>query len=752
MSVKKQDRLADWVRSNPDLYRWDSITGLALQAGNTVLRQTHAAHLSRGDEISGISGQLDIDMTSITYHFADFQLSGPQVAVGRVSYENARLDMMAKLHGGTLVKAEQPYKVLSLSLHDALDSLELRQQVRLHGKDGELVLDLSQGEDVRLALSDYPAEQLQAGAWLQQQLPTEPEKLDYPMLAGPRDVPEQTLRALHLGTQADAQGNGDTLVVFASSQYGSEGEFPGDNSGFPRLLPTPPKASDAAELMSSMMLHRNAFITGFKGLLSGARFDDRYEAGQLVGVVAEEGQFQVPTTRYHSQDYEFEGQPFMLNATGGLEARFEQDWASQHWVTGCEIKFSCLRKGDEVPSEYKVTFELSLHHRFYLLASTEPEQGWLEGQFFSPWPEVPEARVVDGLPGNVDKELKDQVADFAAYTVKRAILLGMAQKLDPASPERWLQGLQFGAFGTLLPVTVEFPGAMSVSGTLGTAAFSILDDEVKVRAGLEHEFEVENPEQEVLTWTLEALADGPTHPGTINNGKYRAPPAHTLQGRSGQVLVIASNAAGERSVAVVTVLPRALAANPFITTIQAGTEQLLSAGALGSAPLDWKKVNEDPEQSGELTVEAGGRRCRYQAKAATPRQSDTYWLEQIEVQQEGTDEKQALHVLVLKRMPGLLVALAEQPQDNGSMQFVASVNGRQVDAKWALAVGTGSIDPDTGLYEPAPSGEQAPGILVFATFDSGDLGVFEGHQIMPLQVTRFKGLSNQLLMPQARAL
>jgi len=758
MSENNPSHLAEWLPANPDLLQWDSITGVALTAGNAALRLAHATHLSLGQEVAGIAGTLEIEMSNIAYHLAGYQLSGPQVEISRTAYESVQLDMFAELHGGTQVRAEAPYKVLSISEHDPLQSMALRQQVSAEFKDGALVLDVSKGEDMRLAVSDAATEQVLAGEWLRQQLTAQPGKLDYLLVGGEQGQPALALKSARLGAQADGDGKGDTLVVFASSQYGRDGDLP-NVDGFPRLLADPPEPDAAVQLLSSRLLHRNAFVAGFTQMLEGGRFCDRFEDGQLVEVVADAGTLAVPPTVYQSSQYTFTGEAFRVDALGGLAATFELDMATQQWNGQCTIAFSCLPHGAEVPLEFTAEFELSLRHRLYLLANPDPSQGWLEGQFFSPWPEAQEARALRGLPeGEENEQLRWQAEDFAAYAVKRAILLALAQKLDGAPAQRWLSAL---AFGTALnvqpePTSLAFPGALSVSGALSNpAGFVIRDDAVNLLAGSSHEFSVDNPQDQALTWTLQSLPGGPTHPGSFDEGKYQAPPAHTLQRRSGQVLVIASNPAGQRSVAVVTVLRQALTANPFITVMQAGTQRTFSAGvldvaALGTNPLSWTMLTHDPEHSGETREEDQGQRCVYSAKAADPASRTTYWLESLEVASDEPLAKQTVHVLVTQRTPGLVVALADEVKADGNLQFVAYLNGRPVQAVWSLAVGTGQIERDTGLYEPARSGPQSPGILVFATFDSGDFGVFEGHQIMPLQTDRFTTLTRQLLAPSAR--
>lgn len=762
MSMNKPSLLGDWLVVNPDLMKWDSITGVCLTAGNTALRQTHATHLSQGHEITDLSGHLEIDMSDIVYHFAGYQLSGPQVGINRASYESTRLEMVANLHGGTLVMTEGGNKVLSLSEHDALQGLELKQQASADFKNGALVLDVSKGEDMRLAVSEHDSEQLLAGDWLRQQLPVEAEKLEYPLVKGLQGQPELELRVAQLATQADAQDKGDTLVVFASSQYGSAGDLPNINGDFPRLLPDPPEPEDAVQLLSARVLHRNAFLAGFTQLLDGGRFSYRSEDGRLVEVVAEAGTLQIPPTNYESQGYIFAAKPFQIGAAGGVTATFELDLITLQWHGEATIDFSCLAKGEEVPSEFNADFALSLRHRFYLLPNIENDQGLLEGQFFSPWPEALEAHARRGLPeGDEYEELRLQAGDFAAYAVKRAILLAIAKKLNPAAPEQWMEALTIGGGHTIKfnPADLAFPGALLASGSLShDAAFRIRDDDVNVLAGGFHEFIVDNPHNEALTWTLETLPGGPSDPGSFVDGKFRAPPAHTLQRRSGQVLVIASNEAGQRSVAVVTVLRQPLTVNPFITVMQAGTQRLLNAGVLDEAsletkPLKWTMVNPDPEYSGEKLEEDQGRRCRYMAKAADSNEEQTYWVESFEVELEEPAGKQAVHVLVTLRQPMLRVKLATAPKRDGSMQFEAYVGSNKdpVAAQWRLAVGTGQIDPDTGLYVPAQSGPQSPGIVVIASHESEGYGRFEGHLIMPSQPDRFTALCQQMLASKTRS-
>ncbi|WP_144940954.1 hypothetical protein [Pseudomonas alabamensis] len=745
MNIVKRPSLTEWLENNPELLGWDSISALPLPVFKRLLRQSHMLHLRQGHEINGISGAIEMEWTDIVYHLADYRLSAPDIDLDRVSYTRAPLDMRAYLQGGTLVRARKPYEVLSVSVHDSLDGLLLTQRLYPQATQGALVMDLSKGEDVRLAVSEFDAEHIQAGSWLHEQLPDDEAKLQYALVAGSPDDPALELGFAHVRSQADPAGDTKALIVFASSTYGREGNFPNDNNedSFPYLLRAPSQTEEATQLMSARLLLRNAFLSGFTHQLENGRYEPlRDDSGLLLGMVATAGKLPVPVARYQSRDYRFENQATVLNVVGGLEAHLERDMASHRYVGECELVFSCLPNNDEVAVEYRATFELNLTHWFYLMASPEADQALLEGQFFSPWPDAQMARVIRGLPDD-DQKLKVQAEDFAAHAVKQAILVAMAQKLTAASHEQWMSALTFAGDNRLQPHDSELPAAMAVFGSLGTAAtFRLVDEQVSLLAGGRHTFTVENPPEGGLTWTLESLPGGPTHPGTLDNGDYRAPPRHTLNGRSGQVLVVATDANGVVSVAVVTVLRHSMTVNPFISTVQAGLNQLLTAVSMGDDALSWTLVDEVPGESGQLIEQAQGQGCLYQARNDVP--GKTYVLDEIEVRNLVSNDVQTVHVLAVQQRPGLSVSLAEAPQADGVLQFVARVNGYEVAATWRLAVGTGQIDETTGRYRPAAT-EQSPGILVFAYFDAEEDGLLEGHLIMPLQAARFPALGRQLL-------
>lgn len=70
--------------------------------------------------VPGLDGVFTLTTDSTAegvYHFAGYQLSGPQVGIKRASYESTRLEMVANLHGGTLVMTEGGNKVLSLPVN-----------------------------------------------------------------------------------------------------------------------------------------------------------------------------------------------------------------------------------------------------------------------------------------------------------------------------------------------------------------------------------------------------------------------------------------------------------------------------------------------------------------------------------------------------------------------------------------------------------------------------------------------------------
>jgi hypothetical protein len=731
---------------NPNLLDWDSITALPLAQANQLLLERHLLRLSQGHEIDSLGGVIEMDMSDLAYHLAGYRLSAPALAIAQPSYVSARVDMHGALQGGTLVQVEKPYKVRSLSLHDPLNSLALTQQLYPAGEQGELLMDLAEGEDVRLALGSTPAEQAQAGRWLHGELQRikqqAPEKLLQVLAHSETEIPALALGTVELRTQVDVDGKSPALLIFASSKLGSGGGFPANDDAFPHLLVPDLQSGEGTQLLALRLLHRISLLKGFKGLLEKGEFTlEQDDSGLLIRAVATAGQLRVGSTRYQSRDYEFESKVFDIPVSG-LEAAFLADGGEMCWQTQCTVDFTCLSKETGLSLPLKATFALDLRYHYYLTQSADPGQSMLEGQFFAPWPEVQEAEALSGLPGDIDEEMKAQCEDFVAYAAKRAILLGMAKQLDAASPEQWLGAQRLAEHAQLSPRRWEMPSALAVFGAQGTGAtFGIGPAEVMMLAGTEHTFALTNPPEQPVQWSLETLPSSPSNPGTLDNGVYRAPPKYTLQGRSGQVLVVARDSQGAQAVAVVTVLRHPLTVNPFISTIQANGEQVLSAATLGEFAVQWQIAAPVAGESGELVVEAEGRQCRYRAGPSVA--NKTYVLDEIKVQKVGSDDVQRLYVLVVQQQPGLVVALEGEPANDGALQFIAYLNGNPMAAQWRLAVGPGQIDAASGLYTPGIA-DEAPGILVFASVDGGSFGTFEGHLIIPLDLLRFPALGRQL--------
>jgi len=748
MKKMSNPALTQWMQRNPDLLGWDSITALPLAQANRLLHHDFLGRLGSGQDMAGISGVIEVEQTDLAYHLAGYRVSALSMDVGRATHDTEEFEAQVRLYGGTLVRAEQPYKVLSLSVHDELDSLAATQQWMPECTDGKLHMDIAKGENFRLAVNGDSSVQAAAGRWLQAQLAQQdPGKRKVILAQGSSCSPALGLGPARLRAQTGPQGS--ALLLFASSCLGRTGTLPSPSDEFPYLLEQQ-ATGDATQLLTMNLLCRNSFSEGFAEFLENATVEElRDEDDVLTGLRATRGTLQVPPTRYQSRDYLFEGQAFELNAAGGLVAEFAQDHSGQRWQGTCAISFACLSEDADVPSQYDVSFKLDLRHGFHLLAAPDTDYSMLEGQFFSPWPQAQEATALQGLPGDIDDELKAQAEDFAAYAVKQAILSAMAGKLDPRAPERWSQSLRLLGSGTLQSTAFEVPTALAVFGPLRAGpAFGLASHEVVLLAGGQHSFVVENPPEGPLAWSVHSLPGGPADPGQIDQqGVYRAPAMSALQGRSGHVLVQVSDGLGATTAAVVTVRQYSLTANPFITTIQANGEWVLTAASMEGGPLQWAHANEVPGESGLLDPRDQGQRCHYQAHPAAP--DKTYVHDELLVSSAAGGKPQSVHVLVVQRPPALVVALSEVPRDDGSLQFVALFNGRPRQATWRLAVGSGRIGEGTGLYQP-DSGQQSPGILVMATVESEDFGLLEGHQIMPLNTDRFPALSRRMLAKSAR--
>jgi len=235
-----------------------------------------------------------------------------------------------------------------------------------------------------------------------------------------------------------------------------------------------------------------------------------------------------------------------------------------------------------------------------------------------------------------------------------------------------------------------------------------------------------------LNWTIEALPGAVGDIGRVDGatGEYRAPPLHAMGGKHVRVRVIATDASGQRSSTLATVLLGALTVNPLIRVCYIDDQLTFTAGTLGG-DLRWSVLDPEGEGRGTLAPSEDGKRCSYTAGGLVPG-NQTYVLDEIKVENTEAGQSRTVHVLVRQRRPELAIEIVDQLPD-GSLQLQGRVNGEvRAGVEWRLPIGgTGEIRD--GRYLPPSSDADRPFALIIAKWEiPGFDFVFEGHLILPL--------------------
>lgn len=756
MAGNSLESLLAWMKDNSQMRGWDLIVALDGGKLNLGLQQDHIVRLSQGSDLGVISGTIEVPDTNIAHYLGGFRLAAPGLSFEHASLQSAKTALKMRVLGGTQMMVETVQgqkKILSLTALDPLDGSLLTLDVPLGADARQVHLDLANSDNVLLNLFRTPNEQREAGklfkAWFDAlgnpqrvyHLGTLPD--DGNALMKPRKIDVRTQRPDASALASPTVDDEGAVLLFASMEDGRSGDFPGDNSGFRYLIPDDDgqQQYSATELFSRALIHRAAFGQAVLSVLEEGEFEHVVdEAGALAKLVAKRGDLPIAADAWRTLDFEFESEAFSLPATVGavpLTVEFEQNQVVQRWQGRFTMSFRERPLGGTNWTHYTAVFNINLLHEFRLWAD-ESGVTAMEGELSTPYTHTQEVSVVSGLP-DVTADKLEQIKDFVANTVKRALLGQYANTLTTTESETFVEDVEIVGGSTLRATHAALPFDQALFGQINAsgASFSIVQQSPLLVAGERLQFTTE-PVREGVRWTLESLAGDEGDTGQIDpqTGAYRAPPVHAMTGSFSRLLVIASDPnSGERGVSLVTVQANAITINPLIQLCYHGQKVELSAGQLDGSALSWSIKNPVPGESGRLvtSTEPGGDHT-YIAGPKVP--NKTYVLDEIEVSNSEGDTRSA-YVLVLQTDPLVSVKPVENPNlPPGQVQLQASVNGTVIDAEWSLPLeGPGWIDA-SGLYSD-DIGAKERFVLIKSMVDTGQFGTFEGHLILPLPLTDF---------------
>lgn len=357
MAGNSLESLLDWMKDTSRMLGWDLIVALDGRKINLGLQQDHLMRLSKGTDLGGISGTVDIPDTNLSHYLTGFRLASPLLSFERATFQSARTALSLAVVGGTqmLVDSAQGQKTIrSLTALDPLNGSKLTLDIPLEANEGEVSLNLADSENLLLTLFRTPNEQREAAklfkAWFDG-LDEERRAFELgrvPDDGGPlmltRHIDVRTQKREPSASTPDDHQNG-AVLLFASMAEGGSGVFPGEGSGFRYLIPDDEaqRSFSATGLFSRALIYRAPFGNAVLTLIDDAEFDRTTDAdGALTKLVARRGNLQVPAGRYQTLELQFEFDPFSLPAAQGalpLTVEFTQNLAIQRWQTTFSMPF-----------------------------------------------------------------------------------------------------------------------------------------------------------------------------------------------------------------------------------------------------------------------------------------------------------------------------------------------------------------------------------------------------------------------------
>jgi hypothetical protein len=761
MARQSVESLLAWMKGTTRLSGWDGLVALSSDKINELLHQSYLLKLSEG-VLKVPNGSVIVPESDLSHYFAGFALGSPVLNLEDASLQSfdigLRLPVVSGVH--TLLQTSLGVsRILKLDVYDPLSGPMLSMNLQPGTASPSVELDLRRGTDVLLQFAGTDIEQRAAGEYFQTWLSDQATKGQvYPVGAFDyRDNALLQVRRIDVRLQREDESRAlrsdpkGAMLLFLTMEHGTAGGFPANPSDFRFLIPDDTdQPYSATAVFSQHLLHRAAFGHSAMQLLEAGEFEFSEESGvPSRQMVARAGSFEVPAGCVDGHAFIFESEAFSINASTGdqpLTVEFENAQASQHWQFPCEVR-SRYRPVDDITwTHLTATFGVSLEHEFHL-AADESAAHAMEGQLFMPVTQSQEVTAVSGLPPDLKPAEREQINGFIGHTIKRALLEAFSQTLtvtavDPLLEQWALEGRRgFSTLRRALPLDLALFGRIHGVGS----GFEIVQQQQVLGAGRPLSFSTE-PVRDNLQWSLEPPPGSGGNPGDIDEktGEYQAPPAHAMTGSVQQVLVIARDqATSEKSVALVTIVANPIAIHPLIQVCNYDEQVKLSASSLDEGALQWSIKNRVVGESGSVIVDEGpGGDHVYIAGPKV--NSKTYVLDEVEVSAAG--KTRSAWMLVLQQPPGLQVrVLADEELPQGQIRLGAYANGGPRDVEWSLPPGrTDSID-DTGIYRSDPSVRDRF-VVIFARFNTDDVGVLEGHMILPLPLED----SSQVLQALAR--
>jgi hypothetical protein len=320
---------------------------------------------------------------------------------------------------------------------------------------------------------------------------------------------------------------------------------------------------------------------------------------------------------------------------------------------------------------------------------------------------LPDAkRKIDAFKQALNDQLRDE------FRARIDILKDMTFEVDALR----LNKLLFRGDNVVEPRDVSLPTDLTLLGNLAPKQTGLVISplETIVAGGQRFEFNT-TPVLSGITWTVENLKDETGETGEFKDpsvGVYTAPSDNALRMEGHRRLVVTATYGEQVAKALVSVVPSPVSVSPWVAQVNLGDDYALTAGTTDGTVLEWSEPelgNLKPDYSDS---NLGGKKYTAPDSLPLPQEHEPLYyhgmrLVPITVRSAAGGAEATIDLLVLG-VKNLNYWLESRINDDGSvhLSFYKKTRQDKVElhdsVEWTVLRGSGTIDPVTHVYTPAP--------------------------------------------------
>jgi hypothetical protein len=747
------------LEAGPSTFGWDALLVFDRGATNTLLSQEYIDRLVvKDDGFPKLPSGVVEAVNGIKYELKDFVFDKP-----RLSFENANiLESKAKLKmflvGGLQLEVHDRYldgelvrQVASLAVYNAANGSVLDMDIRLEAvqgtvsEPGKVLLNLKDAADPVFSGGGPPYEQQRLGTYLDKVLkswddhitkfPLSEIVVDGTSPINPREFGLRTHAAPGAVVRSSQNYGEGAVVVFIAMNDNDKGTYPADDAAMTYMLPSAVSPYTSNLLLSHKFMMQQLLTSGFDQI---EWLRDRFELIERVGgkyelvAVESSGEFTKDFDYYDGNSeggahpwqwtFKFSGLKASLFSVSdkvvvndrGFKLTWQTTtnmgiltyWAKTDTISAGTTRYIPVRSEASLDAHYIFTVS-TVNGKKVLKLEVKNFTADVEIVFDENEVTLADAkRKIDAFK----QALNDQVRD--EFRARIDSLKDMTFEIDALR----LNKLLFRGDNVVEPRDVSLPTDLTLLGNLAPKQTGLVISplEAIVAGGQLFEFHT-TPALSGITWTVENLKEETGETGEFKEpsvGIYTAPSDEALRMEGQRRLIVTATVGEQVAKALVSVVPSPVSVNPWVAQIHLGGEYTLTAGSTDGAVLEWSKPELGDLNPDYETSNPGG--YKYTAPYSLPPRQDhePYYyyglrLVPITVRSAAGGAEATIDMLVLGSK-NLNYWLEPRINDDGSVHLSFYKKTRQGkvelhdDVEWTVLRGSGTIDPDTQVYTPAP--------------------------------------------------